>query len=93
MRLSDRYHKWIEWSEEHAAYLGKCRDLITGGAPPQGRGSGVKTSCSSRITSAIATFISLPWILAPNLKRLCRQAARRRGWPPDNGYALPFPTY
>jgi len=30
MRLSDRYHKWVEWSEEDAAYLGKCPDLITG---------------------------------------------------------------
>ena len=30
MRLSDRYHKWVEWSEEDAVYLGKCPDLITG---------------------------------------------------------------
>ena len=30
MKVSDRYHKWIEWSEEDAAYLGKCPDLITG---------------------------------------------------------------
>ena len=30
MKLSDRYHKWVEWSEEDAVYLGKCPDLITG---------------------------------------------------------------
>ena len=30
MKLSDRYHKWVEWSEEDNAYIGKCPDLITG---------------------------------------------------------------
>lgn len=30
MKPSDRYHKWVEWSEEDEAYLGKCPDLITG---------------------------------------------------------------
>ncbi len=30
MKLSDRYHKWVEWSDEDQAYLGKCPDLITG---------------------------------------------------------------
>lgn len=30
MKLSDRYHKWVEWSEEDATYLGKCPDLMTG---------------------------------------------------------------
>ena len=30
MKPSDRYLKWIEWSEEDATYLGKCPDLITG---------------------------------------------------------------
>ena len=30
MRTSDHYHKWVEWSEEDAAYIGKCPDLITG---------------------------------------------------------------
>ncbi len=30
MRLSDRYHKWVEWSEEDQVYLGRCPDLITG---------------------------------------------------------------
>lgn len=30
MKPADRYHKWIEWSDEDAAYLGKCPDLITG---------------------------------------------------------------
>ncbi len=30
MKPGDRYHKWIEWSEEDATYLGKCPDLISG---------------------------------------------------------------
>jgi hypothetical protein len=30
MKLSDQYHKWVEWSEEDNAYLGRCPDLITG---------------------------------------------------------------
>jgi predicted RNase H-like HicB family nuclease len=30
MRTIDHYHKWIEWSEEDHAYIGKCPDLITG---------------------------------------------------------------
>lgn len=36
MRPSDRYHKWIEWSDQDGAYLGRCPDVITGihGADP-----------------------------------------------------------
>ena len=30
MRPSDRYHKWVEWSDEDETYLAKCPDLITG---------------------------------------------------------------
>lgn len=30
MRLSDRYHKWIEWNDEEQIYLGKCPDVVTG---------------------------------------------------------------
>jgi predicted RNase H-like HicB family nuclease len=30
MKHSDRYHKWVEWSDEDQAYIGKCPDLITG---------------------------------------------------------------
>ena len=30
MKESDQYHKWVEWSEEDHAYIGKCPDLITG---------------------------------------------------------------
>ena len=30
MRPSDRYHKWIEWSDADDAYLGRCPDVITG---------------------------------------------------------------
>lgn len=30
MRLSDQYHKWIEWNVEEQVYLGKCPDVVTG---------------------------------------------------------------
>jgi predicted RNase H-like HicB family nuclease len=30
MKLSDQYHKWIEWSDEDSVYLGRCPDVITG---------------------------------------------------------------
>lgn len=30
MKPIDRYHKWVEWSEEDQVYVGKCPDLITG---------------------------------------------------------------
>ena len=30
MKTSDRYHKWVEWSEEDQTYIGKCPDLMTG---------------------------------------------------------------
>jgi hypothetical protein len=30
MKTSDQYHKWVEWSEEDNAYVGRCPDLITG---------------------------------------------------------------
>jgi len=30
MKTIDQYHKWVEWSEEDHAYLGKCPDLISG---------------------------------------------------------------
>ncbi|MCL5743135.1 MAG: pilus assembly protein HicB [Acidobacteria bacterium] len=30
MRSSDRYYKWVEWSDEDNVYVGKCPDLITG---------------------------------------------------------------
>jgi len=30
MKESDKYHKWIEWSEEDQVYVGRCPDLITG---------------------------------------------------------------
>jgi hypothetical protein len=36
MKDLDRYHKWVEWSDEDNVYIGKCPDLITGihGADP-----------------------------------------------------------
>jgi hypothetical protein len=30
MKDLDKYHKWIEWSEDDQVYIGKCPDLITG---------------------------------------------------------------
>ena len=30
MKISDQYHKWIEWDEQEQIYIGKCPDLITG---------------------------------------------------------------
>lgn len=30
MKPSDRYHKWVEWSDEDQIYIGRCPDLITG---------------------------------------------------------------
>ena len=30
MNPSDRYHKWVEWSEEDGVYIGQCPDLIAG---------------------------------------------------------------
>ena len=30
MKQSDRYHKWVEWSDDDEVYIGKCPDLITG---------------------------------------------------------------
>lgn len=30
MKKIDQYHKWVEWSEQDRAYIGKCPDLITG---------------------------------------------------------------
>jgi len=30
MKLVDRYHKWVEWSDADGVYIGRCPDLITG---------------------------------------------------------------
>jgi len=30
MKQEDQYHKWVEWSDDDQAYIGKCPDLITG---------------------------------------------------------------
>ncbi|MCY4210638.1 MAG: pilus assembly protein HicB [Gammaproteobacteria bacterium] len=30
MKVSDCYHKWVEWSEADQVYIGRCPDLITG---------------------------------------------------------------
>lgn len=30
VKTIDRYHKWVEWSDEDGVYIGRCPDLITG---------------------------------------------------------------
>ncbi len=30
MKTTERYHKWVEWSDEDQVYIGKCPDLVTG---------------------------------------------------------------
>ena len=30
MTPADRYHMWVQWSEEDGVFLGHCPDLITG---------------------------------------------------------------
>ncbi|WP_132977339.1 pilus assembly protein HicB [Thiobaca trueperi] len=30
MKELDKYHKWVDWSEEDQVYIGQCPDLITG---------------------------------------------------------------
>jgi predicted RNase H-like HicB family nuclease len=30
MKPADRYHKWVEWSDEDQVYIGRCPDLVTG---------------------------------------------------------------
>jgi hypothetical protein len=30
MKKGDRYHKWVEWSDEDQVYIGRCPDVITG---------------------------------------------------------------
>ena len=30
MKPIDRYHIWVEWSDEDQVYIGKCPDLISG---------------------------------------------------------------
>ncbi len=29
-KKADQYHKWVEWSDEDGAYIGRCPDLISG---------------------------------------------------------------
>jgi len=29
MKLIDQYYRWVEWSDEDQAYVGKYPDLIT----------------------------------------------------------------
>ena len=28
---TDKYHRWVAWSEEDQAYIGRCPDLFLGG--------------------------------------------------------------
>lgn len=29
MKTIDEYHRWVEWSDEDQAYIGKCPDLLS----------------------------------------------------------------
>jgi predicted RNase H-like HicB family nuclease len=31
MKATDKYHRWVEWSDEDQSYVGKCPDLFLGG--------------------------------------------------------------
>jgi len=31
MKIEDRYHKFVQWSEEDGAYIGYCPDLFPAG--------------------------------------------------------------
>ena len=31
MKQTDKYHRWVEWSEEDQVYVGRCPDLFLGG--------------------------------------------------------------
>lgn len=31
MKKTDKYHRWVEWSEEDQVYVGRCPDLFLGG--------------------------------------------------------------
>lgn len=31
MKTEDRYHKWVEWSDQDRCYVGRCPDLFLGG--------------------------------------------------------------
>jgi hypothetical protein len=30
-KLTDKYHRWVAWSEDDQVYLGRCPDLFLGG--------------------------------------------------------------
>jgi predicted RNase H-like HicB family nuclease len=30
-RITDKYFRWVEWSEEDQCYIGRCPDLFGGG--------------------------------------------------------------
>jgi predicted RNase H-like HicB family nuclease len=34
-RKTDIYHRWVGWSEEEQAYIGRCPDLFLGGVHGQ----------------------------------------------------------
>lgn len=30
-KITDKYHRWVEWSDEDQVYIGRCPDLFLGG--------------------------------------------------------------
>jgi hypothetical protein len=31
MKPTDKYHRWVSWSDEDGTYIGRCPDLFRGG--------------------------------------------------------------
>lgn len=31
MKKTDKYHRWVEWSDDDHVYIGRCPDLFVGG--------------------------------------------------------------
>jgi hypothetical protein len=62
MKISDQYHKWVEWSETDRVYLGKCPDLITGihGDDPKEVYADLCQIVEEVITHFLTAGISLP---------------------------------
>ncbi len=62
MKESDKYHKWVEWSDQDQVYIGKCPDLITGihGADPGALYGELCTVVEDVVRHFIAEGRSLP---------------------------------
>jgi hypothetical protein len=48
MKPTDKYHRWVSWSEEDQAYIGRCPDLFGGGVHDSD-----PIRCAERLQNAI----------------------------------------